>query len=223
MWCIQGILSSQPFPASPALLCFYFRLIVASVVDFGCKDSTHLPSVMSLLGRFPLARTGVVMRVAFPRLAPAMTQTRCMSVKIESGDKKWVGLTNDQDFFKKNQNMQRPTSPFLFTYSYPPPAILSISHRGTGLALTMFTLASGIALAFNPLSFYLDAIQAMNLSSTTFIATKFTLAFPLAYHTFNGIRHLVWDAGKGMDMSSHYKTGFTVVALASVVAAYAAM
>jgi hypothetical protein len=77
--------------------------------------------------------------------------------------KQWVGLTMDQDSTAKNTRMQRPMSPHLTIYRFPMPAILSISHRITGVALTGAICAAGIGLIFEPLSFYVDAIQVCDV------------------------------------------------------------
>jgi succinate dehydrogenase / fumarate reductase cytochrome b subunit len=36
--------------------------------------------------------------------------------------------------------------------------------------------------------------------------------FALFYHLANGIRHLIWDAGLGLDLKSTYMSGWLVVA-----------
>lgn len=79
-----------------------------------------------------------------------------------SHNTEWVGLTNEQDFFTKNKKLHRPMSPHLTVYRFPLPAILSVAHRGTGIALTGVVCAAGIGLAVQPLQFYLDAIQVIN-------------------------------------------------------------
>ncbi len=51
----------------------------------------------------------------------------------------------------------------------------------------------------------------------------------LFYHLCNGIRHLVWDAGYGLELPTLYRSGWAVVAatlmltLISWIAGYAAM
>jgi len=47
----------------------------------------------------------------------------------------------------------------------------------------------------------------------------FAFSLCLVYHLFNGLRHLAWDAGWGMDIPSVYKTGYTVGILTVVVTA----
>jgi succinate dehydrogenase / fumarate reductase cytochrome b subunit len=41
--------------------------------------------------------------------------------------------------------------------------------------------------------------------------------FSLFYHLLNGIRHLVWDCGKGFDLNQVYASGWAVVAAACVL------
>jgi len=41
-------------------------------------------------------------------------------------------------------------------------------------------------------------------------------ALSIYYHLFNGIRHLLWDSGKGFEVSTINKTGPLVIALAVI-------
>ena len=53
----------------------------------------------------------------------------------------------------------------------------------------------------------------MNLFQNGFVKLVLFLAiFGLSYHLCNGIRHLAWDAGYGLDLDSSYKSGYAVVA-----------
>ena len=47
----------------------------------------------------------------------------------------------------------------------------------------------------------------------------FGFSLALVYHFLNGIRHLLWDAGRGYDIPSVYKSGYTVVVLTVVLTA----
>ena len=55
------------------------------------------------------------------------------------------------------------------------------------------------------------------------VAMKFGLAWPFTYHSFNGIRHLVWDTGRELDNKGVQRTGWAVVGLSVVSAAGLAM
>lgn len=39
----------------------------------------------------------------------------------------------------------------------------------------------------------------------------FVFTWSLLYHFCNGIRHLMWDLGKGLDMPTAEKTGWAVI------------
>jgi succinate dehydrogenase (ubiquinone) cytochrome b560 subunit len=149
------------------------------------------------------------------------------------------------------------------------PAILSIAHRGSGIALTGVISAAAIGLMVHPLAFYVDAVkvrvlhslhslhprfphtcmaglatQALEMAPVLFTATKFTLAFPFTYHTFNGVRHLargqpsallvdvgcshrsplqVWDTARSLGLSDIYTNGYSTVGLALATSAALAL
>lgn len=52
------------------------------------------------------------------------------------------------------------------------------------------------------------------------VLVKMSLAFPFTFHSFNGIRHLVWDVGAQLKNQQVIRTGWTIVGL-SVVSALA--
>jgi hypothetical protein len=78
-----------------------------------------------------------------------------------SAKNNWVGLQSDQDFFKKNEKLQRPMSGHIFIYKWPLPAVLSVFHRGTGVVQTLAISASAIILAAggHNLDFYIQFVQ----------------------------------------------------------------
>jgi len=43
------------------------------------------------------------------------------------------------------------------------------------------------------------------------VLAKFVVAVPFTFHSFNGLRHLVWDMGKEFANKSVVRTGWTVV------------
>ena len=96
---------------------------------------------------------------------------------------------------------------------------LSILHRITGVAATFGFLALVwwlMALATGP-----DAYaRAMSLLSSPFarlLLVGFTFAF--VYHFCNGIRHLVWDAGRGLERAQARRSGMVVIVAAFVLTA----
>ena len=78
-----------------------------------------------------------------------------------SSSNKWVGLTNDQDFWKKNDELKRPLSSHITIYRWPLPAVLSVFHRGTGAAMTLTISAAALQVAFGgePFQYYVDFIK----------------------------------------------------------------
>ena len=50
------------------------------------------------------------------------------------------------------------------------------------------------------------------------VLTKFTIALPFTFHSFNGFRHLAWDMGKAFKNQTVVKTGWTVVGISVVTA-----
>ena len=97
--------------------------------------------------------------------------------------------------------VRRPLSPHLQIYRLQITSVLSIFHRITGVALATGTLlmtAWLVSAATSPDLFY--SVQAFIFSWLgTLLLFGWTVA--LFFHFFNGIRHLVWDAGYGFDKS----------------------
>lgn len=123
------------------------------------------------------------------------------------------------------QRKLRPTSPHLSIYQPQIPWILSSLNRITGATLAGGLYIFGTAYLAAPLfGFILDSasMAAAFASWPVFlkVATKLTIAFPFTFHSVNGLRHLVWDFGKGFTNQQVIKTGWTVLGL-SVTSALA--
>ncbi len=106
----------------------------------------------------------------------------------------------------------RPLSPHLQVYKPQLTSILSITHRMTGVALSVGTLLLVywlIAAATGPEAF--ATAQGLIGSPIGYLAL-FGWTIALFYHLSNGIRHLGWDAGYGFDLPTVYKTGYAVLA-----------
>lgn len=107
----------------------------------------------------------------------------------------------------------RPLSPFMIGPYYKPQmtSMLSIVHRITGVGLTMGAmLLAGwlVALASGE-----DCYSAIAPHLAAWYGKLVLIAFTwaLLYHFCNGIRHLMWDTGKGLDLPTAEKTGFAVI------------
>jgi len=121
------------------------------------------------------------------------------------------------------QRKLRPVAPHLTIYQPQIPWIMSGLNRITGVALSGGLYVFGAAYLVSPLfGWHLDsATMASAFGSLPGIAKgliKFTVAMPFTYHSFNGIRHLMWDFGLNFKNKSVVATGWTVVGV-SVVSA----
>jgi|TARA_B100000929_G_C15453105_1_gene401852 succinate dehydrogenase / fumarate reductase cytochrome b subunit len=88
---------------------------------------------------------------------------------------------------------------------------LSITHRGTGVFLSLGALALTcwlITLAIS-VELFNDFHQYMLTWYGKLFLTSFI--FSLFYHLANGVRHLFWDAGLGLEISTTYKSGYLMV------------
>ena len=113
-------------------------------------------------------------------------------------------------------NQNRPLSPHLQVYKPQLTSVLSITHRATGIALAVGTLLLVcwlLAAATGESAF--EDVQAFN-GSWIGKLLLFGWSYALFYHMCNGLRHLFWDAGKGLELETAYMTGRLVVA-ASIV------
>ncbi len=109
----------------------------------------------------------------------------------------------------------RPLSPHLQVYRLQITSALSMLHRLSGIALGLGTLLMAywlIAAAAGPEDFG-TAQDFVGSIVGRIILLGFT--FALTFHFCNGMRHLLWDSGRGFELSSVRTTGWIVV-IASV-------
>lgn len=106
----------------------------------------------------------------------------------------------------------RPLSPHLQIYSFKLHMAMSIFHRITGVALVVGTLllVYWLAAAASGRDAYESA--AGFLGSWFGYLLIFGWSIALFYHLCNGIRHLLWDAGKGFEIEQIRKSGIVVLA-----------
>lgn len=112
----------------------------------------------------------------------------------------------------------RPLSPHLQIYRWPVTMATSITHRATGVALTMGSVLVGwwlIAAASGPELYTPFQTVANNPLGQLVL---FGFVWSLAYHLLNGIRHLAWDLGYGFNVGTANKTGVLVIVLSVLIA-----
>jgi len=111
---------------------------------------------------------------------------------------------------------ERPLSPHLQIYKLELPMVLSGLHRITGIALSVGTIllvgwiasAAQSAGAFERLSQFLGGFVGQFL--------LFGWTFSLIYHSVSGVRHLIWDTGRMLEIDQ-IKTSSYVVLILSIV------
>lgn len=110
----------------------------------------------------------------------------------------------------------RPLSPHLQVYRLPLPALLSITHRATGVFLAIGTIL--LSLWIISLATGADEFQSVKGFIGSFVGRVLLLGwtFSLFFHLFNGVRHLYWDMAKGLELKSVYTSGYITMAAAAV-------
>ena len=127
-----------------------------------------------------------------------------------------------KDFWKKNQELKRPSSPWII-YKPHLPMLTSLTHRvtGIGMGVALYGISIGLFLAPGDFPMYIEAIKGLELSPLIMFPAKSIVAFPLIYHYINGIRHLLWDVGYGYELGTQYKSGYAIYSLCIALAALA--
>jgi succinate dehydrogenase / fumarate reductase, cytochrome b subunit len=113
----------------------------------------------------------------------------------------------------------RPLSPHLGVYKFMYTMSLSILHRITGCAAAVGFLLFVwwlMALASGPVA-YAATMHALSSPLAKLLLVGFTFSF--VYHLCNGIRHLVWDTGRGLERAQARRSGAMVVIAALVLTA----
>lgn len=105
----------------------------------------------------------------------------------------------------------RPLSPHLSIYKPQITSITSILTRITGNALLISTVLAVwwlMAAASGPAAF---AIADSVLTSWFGDIVLFLSLWGIWYHMLAGLRHLIWDAGYGLDLTSATRLGWSVI------------
>lgn len=90
----------------------------------------------------------------------------------------------------------------------------SVVHRATGIVLSVGSIFVAVwvcAAALGP-----DAFAAVNGIAAAWYGQILMLGWSLAlfYHLCNGLRHLAWDAGVGLELDVARVTGYVAVGVA---------
>ena len=106
---------------------------------------------------------------------------------------------------------QRPLSP-VSIYQPQLTSTMSIFNRITGVGATAFLYGSILMGSWAntkgiPVTQYFQDM-AINTPALIYYPVKIGLASAFAYHSLNGVRHLIWDFGGMMTLDGVYKSGY---------------
>lgn len=111
------------------------------------------------------------------------------------------------------KRIERPLSPFMFVqyYRLQLTAVTSVMIRITGNALMVATLLVVwwlLALAAGP-----EAFETAEWWITSWVGNlvMFGSLWAVWYHYLGGLRHLIFDAGKGLEIETAEKLGWACV------------
>ncbi len=105
----------------------------------------------------------------------------------------------------------RPLSPHVGIYRWQISNTLSILHRltGFGLALGLIPFAAWLwGAAYSP-ALFAGLVEGFSTVLGKIFLVGWTAAF--YYHLGNGIRHLNWDMGKGLELDEMKTSGQLIV------------
>jgi len=116
-------------------------------------------------------------------------------------------------------NRERPLSPHLQVYRPQLTTVMSILHRASGVVLSVgaFGLVWWLLAVAQGGQAYERAAALLASVFGLLLLAGFSLA--LVYHLLNGLRHLSWDIGWGLEIPDVYRSGYAVAVLTVVLTA----
>ncbi|KAL4883026.1 hypothetical protein BJY04DRAFT_31881 [Aspergillus karnatakaensis] len=136
--------------------------------------------------------------------------------------------TSDPTKILAEQRLRRPVAPHLTIYRPQITWYLSGLNRITGLILSgpLYLFATAY-LASPLLGWHLESASIAAAFATLPIVAKVGIksffALPFTFHSLNGLRHLMWDTGRGITNKQVIQTGWTVVGLSVASALFLAL
>ena len=113
---------------------------------------------------------------------------------------------------------ERPMSPHMSVWKWHPTMLSSILHRASGVVLYLGLLKICLVLAL--LASGPDMYEKVSglLFSPIGAFAFFAFSGILVFHLLNGIRHLIWDAGKGFDPKLANILSLVIILVAAIIA-----
>ena len=122
---------------------------------------------------------------------------------------------------KRDKPLVRPLSPYMQYVNVQSfhTMMLSILHRITGIALSIgsILLVYWLFAAASGSEMYATAVALLAMPWMQVLIVGWLFSF--CYHFLNGIRHLVWDTGRGFDLKVARISGYSVLVAAVFAAA----
>ena len=107
--------------------------------------------------------------------------------------------------------IEAPLSPHLQIYRPQLTSVLSIIHRATGIVLSLGALLLCGWLITLAVGGEIYGLAMALMRQWYGLALILGFVFSLYYHLLNGIRHLFWDLGAGLELATSYRSGYAVV------------
>lgn len=115
---------------------------------------------------------------------------------------------------------ERPLSPHMQIWRWHITMTSSILHRATGVALYVGALILAgwaLAIASGPVGY--DGFMQL-LGSPVGKLVLFGLTLSIFYHLANGVRHLFWDTGEGLNPKTANMTAAAAMTFAVVISLF---
>ncbi|MDX2258656.1 MAG: succinate dehydrogenase, cytochrome b556 subunit [Hyphomicrobiaceae bacterium] len=116
---------------------------------------------------------------------------------------------------RRAEKAARPLSPHLQIYRPLVNMVMSILHRITGAALYVGTLLLAawlVAAATGPEAF---AVVNGLFGSLPGQVVLFGYTWALLHHLFGGLRHFIWDTGRGFDIPTVQRLSWATIGLSA--------
>jgi len=117
--------------------------------------------------------------------------------------------------------MQHPVSPFMLPkyYRFQITSTLSILHRLSGIALAVGSVLLALWLVGVAVGGKLFSTTHDVMASVFGRVLLFGWSLAFFYHLASGIRHLLWDTGRGFELPAVYRSGYMVLSLSVLMTA----
>lgn len=115
------------------------------------------------------------------------------------------------------QRRERPLSPHLQVYRPQLTSVLSILHRLTGIGLSLGAVVLVVWLVALALGGSVWSVVSASLDSWFGRLLLMGWVWALFFHLCTGIRHLVWDTGRGLDLPSVYRSGYAAIVVSTAL------